>query len=716
MTTYTWLTGTGFWSTSTKWSPSGTPTASDAAVISATGSGYSVNINSAAFAMSLAESSANATVNDVSSLTIGAGGFALSGGTFALSNNSALTVNGTYTISNAGKFILNAGTTLSATTTKVSGGTFNWAGGTISGGTIDVAALNLTASSAYGHIANNAQVKNAAGTGPGTIYDTGYDSTLYFDNTQTFANGIINLGSAGGYYSFLTADDTTGAGTVLTLASTTTVNATSGAYIEDSGGAGDGIVNQGTINQTSGYLIFAGNSFTNAGTINASGADDTLTIQTTTFSNTGAINLSGAGNAFNITPGGANWSNTGSIKVSSGAELFLSGAFTVASLGSVTDSGGAIFVQGTLNNAGGVLNGSGGLGPITLDGGTVEGGTATSAGLLFSSGDSTLDDVIFKGAFDLSAGESVHFTNGTQVTTAAGTGPGTINDTGYDSTLNFDNTQTLADTTIDLGSAGGYYSFLTDSDLIGGGTVLTLASTTTINATGGAYINDSSGAGDGIVNQGTINQTSGYFVFAGNSFTNAGTINASGADDTLTIQTTTFSNTGAINISGAGDAFTITPGGANWSNTGAIAVSGGAELLLSGAFTVASLGAVTDSGGAILIQGALNNAGGVLNGSGGLGPITLDGGTVEGGTATSAGLLFSASGGTLDDVIFKDTLDLSAGESVHFTNGTRVTTAAGMGPGTINDTGYASTLNFDNTQTLANTTIALGTGTEIIHF
>ena len=55
--------------------------------------------------------------------------------------------------------------------------------------------LDLSESGASVGLANGTMVNNAAGTGAGTINDTGYGSTLYFDNTQTFNNATINLGS-----------------------------------------------------------------------------------------------------------------------------------------------------------------------------------------------------------------------------------------------------------------------------------------------------------------------------------------------------------------------------------------------------------------------------------------------------------------------------------------------------------------------------------------
>ena len=172
MTAYTWIGGTGDWNVAANWSPSGgPPKATDSATISATGAAYTVTIDTADVAKSLTESSASATVDDTGSLTLSA--------TFTLS---------------AGTFILGSGGTLRGGTTKLTGGTFACDGGTLSGVTYD-GTLDLSGSNASVHLAGGTVVNNAAGTGAGTINDTGDDSTLYFDNTQTFNNATINLGS-----------------------------------------------------------------------------------------------------------------------------------------------------------------------------------------------------------------------------------------------------------------------------------------------------------------------------------------------------------------------------------------------------------------------------------------------------------------------------------------------------------------------------------------
>ena len=249
MTAYTWIGGTGDWNVGGNWSPSsppGPPTATDSATIDATGPAYAVTIDSADVAQSLTENSSSATVDDTGALTLGA--------TFALS---------------AGTFILDDGGTLSGGATELEGGTFACDGGTLSGVTFD-GALDLSETDDLVYLASGTVVNGAAGAGAGTINDTGDDSYLYFDNTQTFNNATINLGAASEGLSFLKEYDTTGGRAVLTLGSNVTINVSGGAAI-GTGGTGNGIVNQGNIDQTGsgGILIISGGSFANSGTIAA---------------------------------------------------------------------------------------------------------------------------------------------------------------------------------------------------------------------------------------------------------------------------------------------------------------------------------------------------------------------------------------------------------------------------------------------------------------
>ena len=624
--------------------------------------------------------------------------------------SNSLTLSSTFTLS-AGTFILGQGGTLSGGTTELMGGTFTCDGGTLIGVTYD-GALDLSETGATIGLAGGTVVNNAKGTGAGTINDTGSGSILYLDNTQTFNNATINLGKSSKSVSTLEAYDPKGVGTVLTLGSNVTINESGDAIITDSGDAGDGIVNQGDIKQsgTKSTLDFNGNSLTNSGTITAASSGGALTIDPTTFANSGTLAIS---NGDAVTIEASNFSNTGSITLASGVSLYLDTTVTLAKLGTVSNSSGTVYIDGTLNLAGGTLNGSTGLGQPVLDGGTVEGGTVTPAGLAFSTSGGTLSGVTYDGALNLT-GEfvSLHLASGTVVNNAKGTGAGTINDTGYDSTLYFDNTQTFNNATINLGYTPGYYGYLEDYDSTGAGTVLTLGSNVTIDESGYGYIADSGYAGDGIVNKGAIDQsgTGSYLTFNGNSFTNSGTITAGSSGGTLTIAPTTFANSGKLAVTN-GDAVTIEA--TNFSNTGSITLASASSMYLDIAFTLAELGTFTNSGGTVYIEGTLNLTGGTLNASSGLGQAALDGGTVEGGTVTPAGLVFSSSGGTLSGVTYDGTLNLSgSGASVSLADGTVANNAAGTGAGTINDTGYGSALYFDNTQTFNNATINLGSTSE----
>jgi hypothetical protein len=579
MTAYTWVGEAGDWDLASNWSPSpaGPPTAMDTATISAAGAAYTVTIDSADVAQSLTESSSSATVEDTGSLTLG--------GTFTLS---------------AGTFILDGGT-LSGGTTKLAGGTFVCDGGTLSGVTYD-GVLDLSESGACVQLANGTVVNNAAGAGAGMINDTGANSTLDFDNTQTLNNATINLGSTSGY-SYLCEYDSTGAGTVLTLGSKVTIDESGKAIVGDSAYAGDGIVNQGNIKQsgTNSYLEFYGNAFINSGAITAASSGGALTIDDITFTNSGTLAVS-KGDAVSIES--LNFSNTGSITLASGGSLYLDTTFTLAELGTVTNSGGTVYIQGTLNDAGGALNGSGGFGQATLDGGSIQGGTVTSSGLAFSNSGGTLSGVTYDGTLDLSGSHAtVDLADGTVVNNAAGAGAGTINDTGSESYLRFDNTQWFNNATINLGAASGC-SRLQEYDLTDAGTVLTLGSQVAIDESGSSYITDSDYAGDGIVNNGAINQsgTSSYLEIWGSAFTNNGAITAASSGGTLAIDDNTFTNSGTITVSG-GDTVDIAP--ATFTNLSLSTLTGGAYTVDAGSILeLADNAAIVTDDANITLSGA----------------------------------------------------------------------------------------------------------------
>ena len=247
-------------------------------------------------------------------LSVGVGGLSISAGTLNVATTSVasgvLTVNGPLNLS-GGALTVNGGGELDlGGTLGQTGGTLTLNGGTIAGGTINSTAgtlninsgtlsgttfdgpLNLTSSSVRQsvHLANGATVVGSAGSGPGTINVTGYYCALFFDNTQTVSNETINLGNSQSYDSLYGYDPAGKGKQVLTLGASVTLNAVGSASISSGYGSGDGIVNQGVIDQTGGNLSIGGNALTNSGAIDAKGSG-TLYIAPTTFTNSGAIDV-----------------------------------------------------------------------------------------------------------------------------------------------------------------------------------------------------------------------------------------------------------------------------------------------------------------------------------------------------------------------------------------------------------------------------------------
>jgi hypothetical protein len=285
---------------------------------------------------------------------------------------------------------------------------------------------------------------------------------------------------------------------------------------------------------------------------------------------------------------GGSWSNLGSITLASGSGLGLGGSFTVSSLGNMTNSGGTVSIEGTLDNMGGTLDGSNVLGQAVLDGGTIQGGTVTPSGLSFSSSRGTLSGVTYDGTLDLHRGASVELANGTVVNDASGNAGGTIN-VRADGLLYFYGTQTFDNATINLGStSGGVGELIEHGPGLGAGSVLTLGSNVTINASGHASINGGK-MGDSIVDQGNINQTAsgGALNIIGDSFTNSGTITAASSGGVLTIDTPTFSNSGTLAVSNGDAAFFYAP----VTGTGTDTVSAASTLELGAVSSSTTVGA-----------------------------------------------------------------------------------------------------------------------------
>ena len=644
MASYTWKGVSGDWNLASDWTPSGGPPKStDSATIGGTAT-YTVAVDSSDVAKSLTLSDANATVNDTGSLKIG-GAFSFNGGVFNIGPSStpgSLNVGGTFTV-NGGALNVNNGTltlggtlnessgsitlgshgTISGGTLAVTGGAFNWDGGTLSGLTYE-GTLNLIGSSATGFVTNGLTMAASSGGGSGTINVTGPNASLDFGNTETISNATINLGNSAGYYDYLEEYDSSNTGNaVLTLASSDTVDVQGNAQIT-SRLSGDGFVNRGLIEQTgnSDTLYIQPGAFTNSGTIDAEAANAALYIRPATFTNSGTIKIAN-GDSVSITPSvftttassviaiGANssatinptnaWSNLGSITLANGASLFLEGS--ISSLGSISSSGGAVYLEGTLSNSGHTLKGSS-IG-LVLYRGTITGGTV--AGLVASNEGGTLSGVTFDGTLNLTASSaSVQLANGFKMAGSNGAGRGTINVTGPSATLYFDNTETVSNATINVGNSGGGSDFLYEYDTGNvGNQVLTLASNDTVDVQGNAQIYGSGFSGDGIINMGLIEQTgnSGTLDIHPGAFTNRGTIDAEAPNATLDIEPGTFSNSGTIDVANGDFAYIGPTTFTNLSAAGKL-TGGTYEAEAGSTLELPNNGSITTDDAHIILSGA----------------------------------------------------------------------------------------------------------------
>jgi hypothetical protein len=198
----------------------------------------------------------------------------------------------------------------------------------------------------------------------------------------------------------------------------------------------------------------------------------------------------------------------------------------------------------------------------------------------------------------------------------------------------------------------------------------------------------------------------GTFTINPSSFTNVGQITVS-PDETLSLQNTwTNAVGGTIAAAGAtlnlGDQYSSSQNA--WSNAGSINATD-STVNLGGQFTVADLGTLNRTGGTVNLVGTLENSGATLTLDATTGSWNLTGGVIHEGTYTAsggAGLNFTSSGGTLDNVTANGDLDLATNSytSVTVVNGLTLNGTAWLGNATGTSYGY---LYFQGTQTLGGT-------------
>jgi hypothetical protein len=289
--------------------------------------------------------------------------------------------------------------------------------------------------------------------------------------------------------------------------------------------------------------------------------------------------------------------------------------------------------------------------PLTLNGGTLKGGTVTQNGearLFFAANAAnTLDGVNVEGDLVLTnTGARTLIRNGLSLTGSVMLDNGGI--------ISFVGNQTFATGSIVFAGNSGSLG-------IANGTTLTLGPAMVVRGKTGLI-----GAS--------------VFTMAPGNLINQGLISADVAGGTLTLNPTQFDNTGTVETRNGGS-MTILLSGGGWRNAGVIDAGGGtltlngawtnsatitaneATVNLGGAFALANFGTFNRTGGTVNVTGVLDLGGGTLALDAAAGSWQMNGGTLKGGTVTQSGggnLLFAGGAvSTLDGVTLDGDLVLT---------------------------------------------------------
>ena len=503
--------------------------------------------------------------------------------------------------------------------------------------------LNLGTSSYVG-IGGSLTVNTAAGVGPGTITMAGGNNRLRFTDQGETLDNVDILASGFGESVQTAGSFTLGAGVSL--------------------GVG------GNITFSGGYSYGSTSSpFVNAGTIAVSGIFAGLFLNETTVVNTGVISIASGGTlslALGTAAAGHDlpFFNSGLVTIGTNAALAIGGVKNDAQLldllGSISNPGVEVFVQGTLINTGSVFSSTAGglLNDVALDGDIV-GGTVTPGSGILSFDGGTFDHVAYQGTLGIGSRTLLDIVDGITLSGVGGTGLGTIDVSGFSSGISFLDAETLSNAAL---------LFTGSTEQLGFGT-LTLAASSSVNV-------------------------SGTVSLSGSALVNNAPITTSGSLASISITTNTFVNNALISI-GAGDVLGLSTSGTNAINisgTGSIALAPGSTLAIGGNETQAQLLALigsivgTQTGVTIELDGVIQNAGSVLDfgPTGPLSNVVLDA-DVVGGTIVNGGGTLSVIGGQFQTVTFQGPLVAlaSSAENLFVTGGLVLENLDGSLPGTL---------------------------------
>jgi hypothetical protein len=378
---------------------------------------------------------------------------------------------------------------------------------------------------------------------------------------------------------------------------------------------------------------------------------------------------------------------------------------------------GPITITGTLDLQGGTLDitATGSLSSIEIAGTVRDGTIIEDGGTLVIAPDPTLDHVTLLGSLDLSAANTtLDIVNGLTVQTASGGLPGTIELTGANSILQLLDSETLDNVVINLGTstlglsqrssiAATYPGTLT----LGGNALLIAAPGANYNGEGTAAISTY-----GLINDGTIEATGGWFYTFSNLFTNDGTIATDGST-AIIIADNVFTNAGTIAV-GAGGEVAIDDY-TTFDNTGGVTVATGGLLEFVGTANIARFGTVTLAGGVLDVPTGTTLALGGPDRIAGFG--TIDAAlTVAGTIAASGGLLDIAQAPGYPSGITHGTLQIDPGATLELADGSAIGIAFN-GPATLQldtpgaNTGTLTNIAAGDTIVLAGETITGATST-----
>ncbi len=342
-TSYTWTGGAGDnnWSTAGNWSPSrSTPASTDVLIFNgSTVASPSLTTlpSTQSFAQLLIQNGANVTLASGASaaLTITNSLSVDATSTLTESTNTSITLSSGATTTLNGVFNVNAGTYTTTGVTTVSGSTaiLRNGGGTISTGGV-AANLLFVSGATYNHNINAGSIPTGtwASSGASTVLITGVTTTVPTNLNQTFYNITWTCASQ------------TGAVTLGASGASPTMNASGTLTVNNTGSSTLQIISSSPGQTIANYVQHGGSVFGVSGQGSA-GARTVTVTGSFTIDNTVSTSTYTLSNAPNVT---------------STAQLFVAGNFSVASGASITTS--------TLNSSTGEIrfNGTGGAQTVNV--------------------------------------------------------------------------------------------------------------------------------------------------------------------------------------------------------------------------------------------------------------------------------------------------------------------------------------------------------------